>query len=175
MKWFKHMTASSDDERMANLINGGGVDGLAMYGAYWRIAEIIASQGTHVTYPPSGWAVRLGVSPRAAIPMLEKIHTCGLIELSFVGGGIRVEIPNLTVREDSPNRLPWTIWKVIRLRIFRRDNYVCRYCNQPVPNPECDHVVPVSRGGGHDDSNLVTACQPCNRRKSDKMVEVSRG
>ena len=40
---------------------------------------------------------------------------------------------------------------------------------------ECDHVIPVARGGGHDDDNLVTACVSCNRSKSDKMLEDWKG
>lgn len=30
-----------------------------------------------------------------------------------------------------------------------------------------DHVVPLARGGAHDPGNLVVACAPCNRLKSD--------
>ena len=32
-----------------------------------------------------------------------------------------------------------------------------------------DHRFPVSRGGGNDESNLVTACEDCNSGKSDEV------
>lgn len=62
------------------------------------------------------------------------------------------------------------VWREIRNRIFRRDDYTCQYCGERGRKLECDHVIPVARGGGHDDSNLVTACFACNRSKHDKLV-----
>jgi hypothetical protein len=32
-------------------------------------------------------------------------------------------------------------------------------------------VIPKSRGGEHVWENVVAACQPCNAKKSDKMLE----
>lgn len=62
-------------------------------------------------------------------------------------------------------------WKAIRNRIFARDDYTCRYCDARGVALECDHVVPVAKGGDHHDSNLVTACKPCNRSKAAKTLE----
>ena len=62
------------------------------------------------------------------------------------------------------------IWRVIRSRIFERDDYTCKYCGERGKKLECDHVVPVSRGGSHTDDNLVTACFKCNRSKRDKLI-----
>lgn len=68
------------------------------------------------------------------------------------------------------------IWAEIRTKIFARDNFTCHYCGQRGHRLECDHVVPVSRGGSSDESNLVTACFPCNRSKRDRLVtEWKRG
>lgn len=71
--------------------------------------------------------------------------------------------------EGPQLRQPVDEWKRTRVRIFQRDGYVCRYCRKAHVQLECDHVIPVSRGGSNDDSNLATACRPCNRRKSNKM------
>lgn len=30
----------------------------------------------------------------------------------------------------------------------------------------CDHIIPVSQGGGHELGNLRAACAPCHRRKT---------
>jgi 5-methylcytosine-specific restriction endonuclease McrA len=38
------------------------------------------------------------------------------------------------------------------------------------PYPERDHVVPRSRGGSNDLSNLVLACQGCNVRKGARLL-----
>lgn len=62
------------------------------------------------------------------------------------------------------------VWRGIRTRIFARDDYTCQYCGKRGVRLECDHVIPVSKGGGHDDENLVTACFRCNRSKRDKLL-----
>lgn len=40
----------------------------------------------------------------------------------------------------------------------------CAYCGQRKPLTQ-DHLVPLSRGGGHTLVNIVPACQGCNNRK----------
>lgn len=54
------------------------------------------------------------------------------------------------------------------IRQYQRQGNVCAYCKQPctgLPDPE--HVMPLSRGGRNDMSNLVAACRPCNADKCD--------
>jgi hypothetical protein len=58
-----------------------------------------------------------------------------------------------------------------KLFIFKRDKYTCQYCGVSGSeiDLECDHVHPVSKGGTNDINNLITACKPCNRNKSDSV------
>jgi hypothetical protein len=79
------------------------------------------------------------------------------------GGRLRPEAKEL--------RPPMHIWKMIRERIFKRDDYTCQYCGVRGGKLQCDHYIPVSKGGTHDDENLKTACEPCNRRKAARMPE----
>lgn len=74
----------------------------------------------------------------------------------------------------NEKRLPQSQWAKIRKQIFERDDYTCHYCGERGKQLECDHVVPVSRGGSHDPDNLVTACKPCNQSKRDKTPEEWR-
>lgn len=62
-------------------------------------------------------------------------------------------------------------WAQLRRAVFERDDYTCRYCGQRGVRLECDHVIPVSRGGEHGMENLATACRTCNRSKRDKTLE----
>jgi hypothetical protein len=59
-------------------------------------------------------------------------------------------------------------WNQRRYTVFLRDDFTCRYCGVRIELPHCDHVMPRSRGGSDDVSNLVTACPDCNRRKHAK-------
>lgn len=62
-------------------------------------------------------------------------------------------------------------WSSLRRAVFVRDNFTCIYCGERGKRLECDHVIPVSRGGRNEMDNLATACRPCNRNKRDKMLE----
>lgn len=68
-------------------------------------------------------------------------------------------------------RPPQNEWSKIRIRVFYRDNFTCGYCGSKGGKLECDHIVPVSRGGSNEDDNLLTACRTCNRRKRDRTPE----
>lgn len=60
-----------------------------------------------------------------------------------------------------------------RKAILNRDGWRCRYCGCDLTPgfAHIDHVVPLSRGGTNDDSNLCSACPPCNLSKHAKTPE----
>lgn len=57
------------------------------------------------------------------------------------------------------------------LRVVRRDNSTCQICGRHLKDEEIelDHLIPLSRGGSSEESNLRVTCVKCNRRKSDRM------
>ena len=58
-----------------------------------------------------------------------------------------------------------------RLRIMQRDGLLCRLCGHPIKGSsdvEMDHIIPRSRGGASDDSNLQIAHGFCNRVKGTR-------
>ena len=57
----------------------------------------------------------------------------------------------------------------MRATVLVRDGGRCRKCRRAI-NLEMDHIVPVSKGGKTEESNLQTLCRRCNRAKSMKMV-----
>jgi 5-methylcytosine-specific restriction endonuclease McrA len=63
--------------------------------------------------------------------------------------------------------------RLSRQNIFLRDNHICQYCNQKFSDKKLtiDHVVPLSKGGRHEWTNVVTACSRCNNVKGDKTPE----
>jgi hypothetical protein len=69
-----------------------------------------------------------------------------------------------------------TITLGMRFQILERDSYTCRFCGKRAPETELevDHVMPRSKGGSDDASNLVTACRDCNRGKGDRVIDLSR-
>lgn len=90
----------------------------------------------------------------------------------LLGAGFIDEYWALTVPlENGTLRPPSHVWREIREIVFKRNDYTCQYCGPIGVKLECDHVVPVSKGGCHDYSNLATACFSCNRSKRDKTLE----
>lgn len=61
----------------------------------------------------------------------------------------------------------WKVPPVNRQEVLRRDRHSCQYCGSH-KHLTLDHVIPVSRGGLHTWDNVVTACAPCNQRKSNR-------
>jgi 5-methylcytosine-specific restriction endonuclease McrA len=59
-----------------------------------------------------------------------------------------------------------------RAKIYSRDGYRCAYCGRDMTSDiraRClDHVIPYSQQGTNSEENLVTACKPCNAKKSDR-------
>lgn len=62
--------------------------------------------------------------------------------------------------------------------IFERDGFVCGICNEPVDmevrypdamSASLDHVIPLSRGGGHVRANVRLAHLGCNARKCARL------
>ena len=72
--------------------------------------------------------------------------------------------------EEKPKRK--NLSKKIRFEVFKRDSFTCQYCGVKAPNVvlQCDHIEPVSKGGGNDIMNLITACVDCNSGKSDRRL-----
>ena len=55
-----------------------------------------------------------------------------------------------------------------RRAVMERDAHLCAYC--PNRADTIDHVVPRSRGGRHEWTNVVAACARCNHRKGDRLL-----
>ena len=63
----------------------------------------------------------------------------------------------------------------MRMRIVRRDNYICQECSTHLRDDEVefDHIIPLSRGGSTEEHNLRLTCFDCNRDKSDDFSPLS--
>lgn len=57
-----------------------------------------------------------------------------------------------------------------RENVYIRDNYTCQYCGNQLPPRQLtlDHVVPASKNGKKNWTNVVSACRDCNQRKANR-------
>lgn len=69
-------------------------------------------------------------------------------------------------RQDAPGdgveAIDW-------LTILDWAEHRCIYCGDPLTEATMEHVVPLSRGGAHDVTNVGPACVECNCSKKDRL------
>jgi hypothetical protein len=105
--------------------------------------------------------------PNNPIKLEQLIGATDAVDLSAFADFVafaEVEQPNYEDR-SAKRRIP----DPVRAEVLLRDGARCRRCRTAV-NLEVDHIIPVSKGGKTEDSNLQTLCRRCNRRKWKKLI-----
>lgn len=88
-------------------------------------------------------------------------------------GGYRTYVRPLIIRLLKYIKHFTRVMRVNRSRIYKRDGYECVYCGSK-KELTLDHVLPKSRGGTNEWTNLVTSCMKCNRKKSNRTPEEAK-
>ena len=62
-----------------------------------------------------------------------------------------------------------------RKNVLTRDENRCQYCTKHFREADLtiDHVLPRSKGGQSQWTNVVAACRPCNQQKDNYLIEKS--
>ena len=85
----------------------------------------------------------------------------------------RPAVIRLTKFIHVPRRFRRTVTNTF---LFARDRYRCQYCGRhmnelkPRESLTRDHLIPLSRGGTNEWTNVVTACSGCNARKGNHLA-----
>jgi hypothetical protein len=58
-------------------------------------------------------------------------------------------------------------------KLFSRDRRICAYCGEQFHEEDLtrEHIIPFAQNGVDSWMNVVTACRPCNHRKSHRTPE----
>jgi 5-methylcytosine-specific restriction endonuclease McrA len=79
-------------------------------------------------------------------------------------------------KSSSGTKAPTSIYEVssrTRLKILRRMQLSCFVCGWDKAVCDVHHIVPKTKGGTHDHSNLTVLCPNCHRLAHDKkLVDV---
>ena len=78
-----------------------------------------------------------------------------------------------TETKDTRNRSR-NISYATKVRVARRDNNICQICGKQLLDREIefDHIIPFSKGGSSEESNIRVTCHRCNRKRGNKTSEV---
>lgn len=125
----------------------------------------------------------LSMLPVSVIPWQTAIRLCFLEKvrpLEYYPDWV-VRSPSTTLRVPSvvitTDYIKWNrIVKYNRQNIYLRDNYTCQLCGEKpgLAALTLDHVVPRSKGGKSNWTNMVTCCKRCNEKKGDNEAIVPK-
>ncbi len=90
------------------------------------------------------------------------------------GEGVIKKIPAVLrliklIRTLYRTRVPFS-----KRNVLIRDGFKCAYCRSENKRLTIDHIIPKSRGGLTTFENCVSACKPCNNKKSNQTPNEAR-
>ena len=166
IEWFRWHHGSVTDPKFQLVARKSG-QSLGNVIATWALLLEKASINGSARVAPSSFTeidILLGMAPSQT----ERIAAC-LEDRGLIHGG---KIVNPRRYFPATNLRPQTHrWRALRVMVFARDKFTCRYCGTVGGRLEADHVVPVRDGGDNSEDNVVTACMPCNRSKGAKTLK----
>jgi len=108
------------------------------------------------------------VSWRKAVIMLTlgKVEVVETYDRVIHGVSFSIKLPSVIRLFRFVKKRSFSI-KFSRQNIYLRDKGMCQYCGKYYRRDlvTYDHVVPRSKGGLTDWTNIVTCCRSCNRKK----------
>jgi 5-methylcytosine-specific restriction endonuclease McrA len=128
---------------------------------------------------------------RASNPLVQRVLTCGKCGLEFTTSGQRgrrfcsqrclerFHSPGVHAQRARHFGVPYDR-SLRNEQVLERDGWRCRLCGCDTPRslrgttapnaPEVDHIVPLSKGGGHTWDNVQCACRRCNGEKGARAA-----
>ena len=131
-------------------------------------------------------ALNASFEPLTMVPVRRALRLVidGKAEIVEADAGEPIRSPRLSIPKPAIIRLVKFVHVPRKFRrqvtntfLFARDDYRCQYCHRTqaqLRSRECltrDHLLPMSRGGGNEWTNCVTACSSCNTKKGNRLPE----
>ncbi len=114
------------------------------------------------------------ISWKKAITMvvLDKVEVIEEYERVVRGVSFALRLPAV-IRLNRYIRRKSALVKFSRQNLYYRDRGRCQYCGGTfeLKNLTYDHVIPRSRGGQTEWTNIVTCCLTCNLKKGGRTPE----
>lgn len=119
----------------------------------------------------------------------DKHEICLICGKDLKRGSYKIRFCSIECQKKAQNPRWSSYWHIRRSKyskgdiidknlIYERDSWICHICGDVInpsfkhPNPfsaSLDHIIPLSKGGKHEFSNVKAAHLTCNCRKSDKL------
>jgi len=112
-------------------------------------------------YPLSLWNWQQAIKA----VFLERVQVVCEYDQLVHSARMALRLPSVIALKDyvsPPRRAAFT-----RFNVFLRDGFCCQYCGSD-EELTFDHVIPRSRGGRTEWTNVAAACSPCNLKKANR-------
>jgi hypothetical protein len=168
-RWYRAYEGTVTDPKLGEVALVAGCSRSVAIATWHAILEscAVTNDGGRFDATPRRIAVALGEPVATIESAFAEMAALGMIAEGCVEAWSRRQFE----RGDAGLRPNAAEWAVLRRMTFERDNFTCVYCGARGKSLECDHIIPVSRGGSNSQENLATACKPCNRSKRDRTPE----
>lgn len=166
--YFPHESEARNSHKLLSLRNKEGAKG---YGVYFMILERLCKEPDYMSIKDYDiLAFDFHVESDLVKSVVE-----GFELFQFTKDGKRFYSEGLKRRMEFKRKRMYSVnvkkWHRIARLVFQRDNYTCQYCGKIGGILEVDHIIPFSKDGSDNMSNLTTSCRRCNRQKKDKTVQ----
>ena len=120
----------------------------------------------------------LSVAPLSTLTWQESIKLVWLDRINVLewhedwqvhSPNITMTVPSVIMTREYVKQMVNTSFN--RSNVYLRDNYICQYCKQMFSYKDLtlDHVIPKSKGGKTEWTNIVSACRRCNNDKASHI------
>ncbi len=93
---------------------------------------------------------------------------------AMTGEQSRIAISSIIGTRGVPRINPFSLRPGLsNHKLFARDRNTCAYCGEVLAEEDLtrEHIIPFAQQGRDHWMNVVTACKPCNHRKSSRTPE----
>ena len=101
----------------------------------------------------------------------QKEKSYGLSDIKAHYQSVETQLKNQSAKEYQQKHERSKMSASLRYTVLRRDRFRCQICGATQADGvklHVDHIVPISKGGKTELSNLRTLCEQCNLGKSNK-------
>jgi 5-methylcytosine-specific restriction endonuclease McrA len=102
--------------------------------------------------------------------LTEKVEVVEFHQFFVSTTRVKFPVPSIIRLKSYVSYAPHRFVRFSKQNVYLRDSSTCQYCGKKCSQKELtiDHVIPVSKQGPENWSNVVAACRHCNQRKGNR-------